>query len=193
MIETVLWVLAGYLLGSVPTGVLLGRLSGRDPRRAGSGNIGATNVTRTMGKAWGAFTLVVDVLKGLLPTLFAARTGDPWLAPVVGLAATVGHCFPIWLRFNGGKGVATAFGAMAALAWPVAVFSALLWVVVAVLTRIPALGSLAAAVAFVGLSAWDHRSPATQLLALLLAFLIVLRHRTNLKQLRRRRRQGSRP
>lgn len=193
MIESVVLVAAGYLLGSIPTGVLLGRVVGRDPRKAGSGNIGATNVTRTLGKKWGAVTLVVDVLKGLLPTLYAARTGLPWLGPAVGLAATLGHCFPVWLRLRGGKGVATAFGAMAALTWPVAVVSALLWVAVAVVTRVPALGSLAAIAAFVGLCAWDGQPAETQLLALLLALLIVLRHRTNLRELKRRPgRQGSR-
>ena len=191
--EPALLLVAGYLLGSVPTGVLLGRLVGRDPRQAGSGNIGATNVTRTLGKKWGAVTLVIDVLKGLGPTLYAARTGVPWLAASVGLAATLGHCYPIWLRLCGGKGVATAFGAMAALAWPVAVFSALLWVAVAVVTRVPAFGSLAASAAFVALSAWDNRPAETQLLALLLALLILLRHRSNLREIRRRRpRQGSR-
>jgi glycerol-3-phosphate acyltransferase PlsY len=178
--------LGAYLAGSVPTGVLLGRLAGRDPRTAGSGNIGATNVTRTMGKAFGAVTLLVDVVKGLVPTLVAAEQGVPWLAAGAGLLATLGHCYPVWLRFRGGKGVATAFGAMAALAWPVAVVAALIWVVAAILTRTPAAGSLAAAVAFVGLSFWDARPHETQLLALLLALLIVLRHQSNITQMKAR-------
>jgi glycerol-3-phosphate acyltransferase PlsY len=177
-----------YLAGSIPTGVLLGRLVGRDPRAAGSGNIGATNVTRTLGKAAGAATLLVDVLKGVLPTLWAAGQGQTWLAAAAGLSATLGHCYPVWLRFRGGKGVATAFGAMAALTWPVAVLSALLWVAVAVITRNPAVGSLAAAVAFVGLSFWDGQPAETQGLAVLLALLIVVRHRSNIAQLQGRTR-----
>lgn len=185
--------LLAYLAGSLPTGVLLGRLVGRDPRRAGSGNIGATNVTRTLGRKWGAVTLLVDVGKGLGPVLAGLHWADPWIAVGAGLAATIGHCYPVWLRFNGGKGVATAFGAMAGLAWPVAVVSALLWVVVAVVTRVPALGSLSAAAAFVGLSLWDARPVETQILALLLAGLIVLRHQSNLRALKARKRGHSRP
>ena len=180
--------LAGaYLLGSVPTGVLVGRLAGRDPRRAGSGNIWATNVTRTLGKTWGALTLIVDIAKGLGPAWVAYRLGGLGWGAGAGLAATVGHCFPVWLRFRGGKGVATAFGALAALAWPVAVLSALLWVVVAVLTRVPALGSLAAAGAWIALAVWDNRPFEVQLLAAGLAVLVAARHQSNLRVLKARK------
>ncbi len=187
-------VVFGFVLGSIPTGVLLGRLVGRDPRKGGSGNIGATNVTRTMGKKWGAFTLLIDVLKGVVPTLLAARYSDLGTAAATGLSATLGHCFTPFLRFKGGKGVATAFGAMAALALPVALFAALLWVAVAVLSRVPAIGSLAAAAAFVVLSAWGGLAFEIQLLAIALAVLVVARHQSNLRALKTRKkgRHGSR-
>jgi acyl phosphate:glycerol-3-phosphate acyltransferase len=107
----ILWILIAYLVGSLPVGLLLSKLKGQDPRKVGSGNIGATNVMRASGKAVGALTLVGDILKGFLPTWLAMRAGEA--APVVAaiaLAAFVGHLFPVYLKFRGGKGVATALG-----------------------------------------------------------------------------------
>ena len=100
-----------YLLGSVPVGVLLARMKGADPRKVGSGNIGATNVMRAAGKVTGALTLVGDILKGLLPVVLAFVVGEPAIVvAAVGLAAFLGHLFPLFLKFKGGKGVATALG-----------------------------------------------------------------------------------
>ena len=107
----ILWVLIAYLVGSLPVGLLLSKLKGQDPRKVGSGNIGATNVMRTSGKAVGALTLVGDIFKGFLPTWLAIRAGEtePVVAAIA-LAAFVGHLFPLYLTFRGGKGVATALG-----------------------------------------------------------------------------------
>lgn len=187
-----MFVLAGYLLGSVPTGVLVGRVAGRDPRRGGSGNIGASNVTRTVGRAWGLVTLAVDVLKGLAPASAALRLAvdaeATTVAAAAAFAAVIGHCFPVWLRFRGGKGVATAFGGMAALAWPVAVVAALVWVGLVFITRVPALGSLAAAVLFVLLTGIYGEPFAVHLFAIATGLVLVVRHRSNLRALRLRRR-----
>lgn len=182
----ILCALAGYLLGSIPTGVLLGRLVGRDPRTAGSGNIGASNVTRTLGKKLGALTLVVDVLKGLVPALVAARLVDLDGALIAGFAAVLGHCFPVWLRFRGGKGVATAFGAVGAVMPMVAVVAALVWAAIVFFTRIPTLGSLAAAVLFVVLGRVEPQPFEVHLFTLAVFALIVVRHADNLRVLRKR-------
>lgn len=151
--------LLAYLAGSIPFGFLLARmLAGRDIRTVGSGNIGATNVSRVLGKKVGAFTLALDAAKGFIPVVllgryFAATTGDPHLAHViqafVGVVALVGHCFPVWLGFRGGKGVATGIGVMVAHDVLVAAAGFLAFVVVVGLTRVVSLGSLAALVAVV--------------------------------------------
>ena len=178
-----------FLVGSLPTGVLVGRVAGADPRRAGSGNIGATNVTRTLGKKWGVVTLVVDVLKGLLPVvlvrLFASEIGETGAA-LAGFAAILGHCFTPFLRFKGGKGVATAFGVMLAMSWPIALFSAVLWVMVAVISRVPAIGSLTAAVAFVALAHVSPQPVALRLLTIAIALLVWIRHVSNLRAIKTR-------
>lgn len=179
-------VLAGYLAGSIPTGVLLGRVAGRDPRAGGSGNIGASNVTRTLGRKWGAITLVVDVLKGLVPTLVALKVAGLEVGLSTGFAAVVGHCFPVWLRFRGGKGVATAFGAVAAVMPIVAVVAALVWGALVFFTRTPAIASLVAAVLFVVLPRTQGQPFEVHVFTLALFVLIALRHASNLRVLKRR-------
>lgn len=184
---------AGYLLGSVPFGVLVARaLAGVDVRREGSGNIGATNVGRTAGPAAGVVTLVLDVAKGALPALAAGALFEPagpggaaWPA-AAGVAAFLGHLFPPWLRFRGGKGVATALGVVLALSpWvalaAVLTFAAALWA-----TRIVSVGSLAGAATCAGgmLLAHGPRSPATWAVAFMAA-AIVVRHRANIGRLAR--------
>jgi acyl phosphate:glycerol-3-phosphate acyltransferase len=172
-----------YLLGSIPTGVLLARYSGADPREAGSGNIGASNVTRTAGRKWGAITLLVDLAKGALPTWLAGHFfGLEWSLVAAGVAV-FGHCFPVWLRFKGGKGVATAFGTFIVLAPGVGVVSALLWVTLLLFTRTPAIGSLAAAASWVVLAHVDQRPFPVLMYCLALAALIVLRHTGNVRVL----------
>ena len=110
-------VIAGYLLGAVPFGLLVSRaMGGPDPRQGGSGNIGATNVARQLGKTAGVLTLLLDIAKGLSPALLADHWLTPWWAGAVGLAAFIGHCWPVYLRFRGGKGVATFLGVLFGLA-----------------------------------------------------------------------------
>ena len=174
--------IVGYLLGSIPFGLLLTRAAGLgDIRQIGSGNIGATNVLRTGSKTLAALTVALDVAKGVAAVLIAARWGrDPALA--AGGAVILGHMFPVWLGFRGGKGVATALGVLLALAWPVALLAALLWLAIAALCRYSSLAALVAAVAAAALGAW-LTEPARALLIAGIALLIILRHHENIRRL----------
>ncbi len=191
--------LLGYLLGSVPFGLLLTRLSGLgDVRAIGSGNIGATNVLRTGRKGLAAATLLLDMGKGLLASLlgawFLARMVGPTTPPslggyVAGFGALLGHCFPIWLRFRGGKGVATYIGALLGAYWPAGLLFCLVWLATAVLFRISSLSALTATVAVALLSLWHAIStptpPAYQAMTftLLAGGLLVFMHRANIARL----------
>jgi len=137
------YIIAAYLLGSIPVGLVLARLKGQDPRKVGSGNIGATNVMRAAGKTLGIITLLGDILKGLIPTGLAILYGlSPVFVVAIGLAAFLGHLFPVYLRFKGGKGVATALGVFLALK-PVAIpILLVVFIAVLLLWRYVSLGSL---------------------------------------------------
>jgi glycerol-3-phosphate acyltransferase PlsY len=174
--------LLGYLLGSIPFGFILTRLAGLgDIRAIGSGNIGATNVLRTGNKALAAATLLLDGLKGTAAVLIGWRWGI-YGALAAGLGAFVGHCFPIWLRFKGGKGVATFLGVLLGLHWPTMILTALLWVGTAAVTRYSSLSALVAtAAAPIALVAFGLMPEAV--LALLLTIIIWARHRANLQRL----------
>ena len=175
---------AAYLAGTVPFGVLFAKARGVDIQRVGSGNIGATNVARTLGKRLGAVVLLLDALKGALG-VGAARLLQlaPWVVAAVALAAVVGHCFPPWLRFRGGKGVATALGAFlvmdpAATGIVVLVFAALYAV-----TRRVSLGSLVAALAF-PIALWALDRPRELVwIAAATTLLIIVRHKDNIRRL----------
>ena len=146
---TISALLFAYLLGSVPFGLILTRLTGAgDLRAIGSGNIGATNVLRTGRKGLAAATLLLDAGTGAV-AVFVARslTGDPGVAALAGLVALLGHCFPVWLRFRGGKGVAAMLGVSFALDWRIGTAAAMTWLAVAMITRISSLGGMVAAVA----------------------------------------------
>ncbi|GAJ28438.1 glycerol-3-phosphate 1-O-acyltransferase PlsY [Acidomonas methanolica] len=179
-----------YLLGSIPFGLFLTRLGGAgDIRTIGSGNIGATNVLRTGRRGLAAATLVLDALKGVAAVLIARRLcpGDATMAAsVAALLAVIGHCFPIWLGFRGGKGVATGLGVIGALCWPVGLICCAIWLAVAKLTHISSAGALAAFLAapmlMPVLSAQPFRSPLC-IATLLLTLLILLRHRENIERL----------
>lgn len=177
--------LGGYLLGSLPFGLLLARLGGLgDIRKIGSGNIGATNVLRAGRKDLAAATLVLDGAKGAAAVLVAGLWGpDPQL--MAGLGAVIGHMFPLWLRFRGGKGVATTLGVLLGLAWPVGVAACATWLAVAALLRyssLAALVSLAAAPLYAWLITAD-----LQLVELcaILAVLVWARHHANIRRLLR--------
>src|SRR5246127_5603985 len=137
----------GYLLGAIPFGLVLTRLAGRgDIRRVGSGNIGATNVLRTGSKGLAALTLLLDLAKGTVAVVIARRWG-PQAGLIAAGCAILGHMFPVWLGFRGGKGVATALGVLIPLAWPAALVAALLWLLTAVLFHYSSLAALVGAVA----------------------------------------------
>lgn len=172
----------GYLLGSVPWGLVLTWAAGRgDIRRVGSGNIGATNVLRTGSKALAALTLALDLAKGVAAVLIGARWGaGPELAAAG--AVVLGHMFPVWLGFRGGKGVATALGVLLALAWPVALLAGLLWLGMAILFRYSSLAALIAAAACLPLAALLVDAPRAVLIAGI-ALLVILRHHDNIWRL----------
>jgi acyl phosphate:glycerol-3-phosphate acyltransferase len=173
----------GYLLGSIPFGLILTRLAGAgDLRAIGSGNIGATNVLRTGRKGLAAATLLGDALKGTVAVLVAYRWYGQDLAILAALGAFLGHLFPIWLKFKGGKGVATYIGLLLALAWPAAIAFGLIWVAVAAATRYSSLAGLTASLAtpFV-LWMLDNRQEA-QLFVLLTALLWIM-HWANIARL----------
>ena len=140
----VTYLLLGYLLGSIPFGLLLTRAAGLgDIRRIGSGNIGATNVLRTGNKGLAAATLLLDGLKGAVAVLLAAWLGGHEAVLWAGIGAVLGHAFPVWLRFKGGKAVATSYGVLIAAAWPVGLAAGAVWLVTAAVTRISSLAALA--------------------------------------------------
>jgi acyl phosphate:glycerol-3-phosphate acyltransferase len=173
----------GYLIGSIPFGLLLTRAAGLgDIRRIGSGNIGATNVLRTGHKGLAAATLLLDAGKGAVPVLLAARWLGPAPAVAAGIGALVGHVAPVWLGFRGGKGVATGFGVLLAAAWPLGLFALLVWIAVAAAVRISSAASLSSFVAAPALAAVLGNSRVA-LLALLLAAIVFLRHRENIRRL----------
>ena len=175
--------LLGYALGSIPFGLLLTRAAGLgDVRAIGSGNIGATNVLRTGRKGLAATTLVLDALKGTAAILIATRL----LGPEAGLAAAIGsflgHVFPVWLGFRGGKGVATFIGCLLALDWRVAFLFAATWLAVAFASRYSSLSALVASVLSPAAFWWLGEGP-TALVVALLAVLLWIKHRPNIERL----------
>jgi len=181
-----LLVAAGYLSGSVPYGLLLARLvAGKDVRTEGSGNIGATNVARVVGKKLGAVVLILDALKGALPVLAAQHLlpGEPLWHDAVGLAAFFGHVFPVWLKFKGGKGVATALGVLVVLLPWAALAGFLVWALVLAIFRVSSVGSLAGAVVAVAVGFLVHRPIEYPAVAVVFLVLMLFTHRSNLQRL----------
>jgi len=172
-----------YLIGSVPFGLILTRFAGAgDVRQIGSGNIGATNVLRTGRKGLALATLALDVLKGALPAWLAYRYLGPDMAVVAGLGAVLGHCFPVWLKFRGGKGVATAAGVVLALTPAAAAIAVGVFVLTVLATRYVSLGSMLGAIAAAPAAYFLGHVQAAELY-LLLAVLIVLKHAGNVRRL----------
>jgi glycerol-3-phosphate acyltransferase PlsY len=188
-VNSYLLVILAYLIGSIPVGVILSRAKGTDPRNVGSGNIGATNVMRAAGKVTGILTLAGDVLKGLIPVVVCKQTGQPdMIVAAAGLAVFVGHLFPIFLKFKGGKGVATALGVCLGLVpYAVAPYAVPIDVVVfiVVLLKWPyvSLGSLVAAAAMPLLFYVLHADELYVYMVVIMAILIFVRHRENIRRL----------
>jgi glycerol-3-phosphate acyltransferase PlsY len=187
MLETVLVIFvlwAAYLAGSIPFGLLVTRAHGIDIRAVGSGNIGATNVARALGKPWAILVLALDAAKGYGPVILAQRVvGDPYVVAGAGLAAIVGHVLPVWLKFRGGKGVATGLGVFLALA-PIPTGVAVgMYVLMYAIFRISSVGSLAAAPALLTAMILTHQPAPTLALGVAACALIVVTHRANIKRL----------
>lgn len=173
----------GYILGSIPFGLLLARAAGLgDIRAIGSGNIGATNVLRTGRKDLAAATLLLDAAKGVAAVLLASAILGPRPALAAGLGALLGHVAPVWLGFHGGKGVATGFGVLLAAFWPVGVACLVVWLVVALATRRSSAAALAAFL-LAPIAAFFSAGLDLGLLALLLALVVFVRHSANIRRL----------
>ena len=189
-----------YFLGSIPFGLVVARAVARvDIRRAGSGNIGATNVARTLGSKWGVLVLVLDALKGLLSVALVPLLFLPVDAPefgrvrvICGLAAMVGHMMPCWLKFRGGTGVATALGVIAVLGWPAALAAGSMFAVVFAATRIVSLSSILASITFgacqfliPGYASFTPEKWSLALFSVLAPLLVIVRHHSNIARLLR--------
>ncbi|MFM5893908.1 MAG: glycerol-3-phosphate 1-O-acyltransferase PlsY [Novosphingobium sp.] len=173
----------GYLLGSIPFGLILTKAFGAgDLRNIGSGSIGATNVLRTGRKGLAAGTLLLDAGKGALAVWLAAQWW-PLAAPVAAFGAIVGHCFPVWLNFKGGKGVATALGILLALSWQLALVCIAVWLVAFLISRISSVGGISAAIAAAP-AAWALGHGELILPLAGIALVILWRHRANIARLR---------
>ena len=199
-IAAVLMPIAAYMAGSIPFGVIIAKAHGVDLRKSGSGNVGATNVGRVLGRKWGYLCFFLDLAKGFAPAMAAVLLvpagGDGpsglqqavWLG--AGVGAILGHVFPVWLRFRGGKGVATALGVVLGI-WPYFTYAGLvafgLWIAVTLISRYVSLASVVAAIAFVPLLALFNRQIGQlwplATFATAMAALIVVRHRTNIRRL----------
>ena len=179
-----LTVALSYLLGSIPFGLVLTRFAGLgDIRKIGSGSIGATNVLRTGNRVLAALTMVLDSGKGAAAALIAYGVA-PDLASLAALATVLGHLFPVWLRFQGGKGVATTFGVYLALSWPVGLCAFGIWLAVVFTTRISSLSALIAAL-LSPVFAWYFADPRVAAVLAILAVLVIIRHKDNIIRLRR--------
>ena len=181
--DGILALMVGYLFGSIPFGLILTRAAGtQDLRSIGSGNIGATNVLRTGRKGLAAATLLGDALKGTLAVIIAGHYGGPDAAMLAALGAFLGHLFPVWLKFRGGKGVAVYIGVLIGLFWPAAVVFCVLWIATAATTRYSSLSALVAS--FVTpLFLWWFGQPALASLFAVLTLLLFYMHRENIKRL----------
>ncbi|TJZ93388.1 glycerol-3-phosphate 1-O-acyltransferase PlsY [Paracoccus gahaiensis] len=179
----ILWTIFGYLLGAVPFGIVVTKAMGLgDLRAIGSGNIGATNVLRTGNKTAALATLLLDSGKGAIAVLLARQFGGETAGLLAGGAAFLGHCFPVWLGFKGGKGMATFLGTLAALHWPLGLIACAVWALVAAVARISSLSALIAA-ALTPVLAWGLGRPDIAAVTAFMAALIFIRHHANIRRL----------
>lgn len=188
--EILIFVLLGYLAGSIPFGLLIAKWAGKgDIRAQGSGNIGATNVARVGSKKLGLLVWALDSLKGVVPVYFASLKNIE-LAAFTSIAAVVGHMFPVWLKFKGGKGVATTLAVVTTIAWPVGIFAYITWMFVYYLRRISSLSSLSTMGMLIAVSVIDQISlgwPAANLVVpvciIAISTLVILKHHQNIRRL----------
>ncbi len=185
MLQLILLIICSYLLGSIPTGLLLAKSAGVDIRTTGSGNIGATNVYRTLGRSIGILTLVGDCLKGLIPVLVARwlGMGEVGIA-VAGTAAFLGHVYTIFLRFKGGKGVATALGVFLGASPPSVGIAVIIFIATVVARRYISLGAIVAAGAIPFLITGLDRRPLVIAMSVVIAIIVIWRHRENISRMR---------
>ncbi len=180
----ILWGVLGYLLGSIPFGMVLARFMNLGSLRdIGSGNIGATNVLRTGNKKAAALTLLLDAGKGAVAVLLERAFAAEDAVQIAALAAMIGHCFPVWLGFRGGKGMATFLGIMLAVSWPVGIGCCIAWVIGAAVTRISSMGALFAAASSTFLLVFLGYGQGL-MLGIALTLLVFLRHRKNISRIR---------
>jgi glycerol-3-phosphate acyltransferase PlsY len=181
----IVFIIAAYLIGSIPTGIVISMVMGKgDPRKSGSGNIGATNVGRTSGRLAGVLTLLGDVLKGGVPVFLALRYyPESLFVSLVGLAAFLGHLFPVYLRFKGGKGVATGLGVMAVICPVPTLLSAAVFAVVAYLKRYVSLASMLAAAMLPVFMSFTPKGKNYVGMGVVVAVLIIWKHKDNIKRL----------
>jgi acyl phosphate:glycerol-3-phosphate acyltransferase len=178
-------ILVAFAIGSIPFGYIVGKTAfDTDLRREGSGNIGAMNALRTLGKRGAAAVLILDALKGFVPAFIAVRAGMPELAACVAAAAVLGHCFSPWLGWRGGKGVATSFGAVFAFSWLAGLLTAAAWALGAGTTRYSSVGSMSGAVLAPVFVWFTTHSAAETIFSVLAALLILYAHRENIARLR---------
>lgn len=179
------WIIVSYLCGSIPIGYVLGKLRGIDIREHGSGNIGATNVMRVLGRKTGILVLFLDMLKGLLPVLYITFQTDSnrMVLYLSGVAAILGHMYPLWLKFRGGKGVATSLGVFLALVPRTVVIGVLVFAVVVGIWRMVSLGSIVSAVLVPVLCFLYEGDIVLGTVAAVLGLLIIFRHRENLRRI----------
>lgn len=182
----ILLTILAYLLGALPFGLIVARAKGFDIRSHGSGNIGATNVFRVVGKGWGIFTLTLDILKGFVPAFFFQQAAglDPGYGVLFGVAAILGHTFPVYLRFKGGKGVATSAGVLLGVA-PLAVGVALIcWLICMAVSRYVSLSSVVAAAA-VAVTVWveGDKGLVVKIALTVVSVLVIWLHRANIRRL----------
>ncbi|WP_459775489.1 glycerol-3-phosphate 1-O-acyltransferase PlsY [Aquifex pyrophilus] len=178
-------IIFSYLLGSILFGEIIAKLKGINLREVGSGNVGATNVSRALGKRYGALVFFLDMLKGFVPTALAVELYgyDSWITPLTGIASVLGHMFPLYFGLKGGKGVATAFGVLIALSPSVALASILVWFIVLALTRYVSLSSLVASFSAVIYLLVLEYPPKIIVMALIIFLLILYKHRGNIERL----------
>lgn len=181
----ILIVILSYLLGSITFGQLIAHIKGVNLREVGSGNVGATNVSRALGKKYGILVFFLDMLKGFIPTYLAVKLfglNSVWVT-LTGLGAVLGHMFPLYFGFRGGKGVATAFGVLLAVSPKAALFSLAVWALVVFFTRYVSLGSITASVSAVFFLTVGNAPNNVCIMALLITFLIIYKHKDNISRL----------